>query len=319
MDNAGEMDQVDTWSRLRIARWPASLRVLMTLFIVIIGTGYLMAMGNMYHRHRLADGVDGLSLDDLRAVFSGLQKPIQDSDSSTADNLQPESGMANPSRMWEIVQPGEDMYEHLVKGGDEAIRSLNHWLRSGAAKEMFEQSGLVQPGDPSPQHVISRNCLRCHNAEDGEKQDTPYGADIFTVDYQMVYEYAAPGTGETSKQAESEESGTGAPRTERIRPQAASHLYLVSHIHMLSIPVFSLILALLTMLTDLPGKVRGFIAVVPMAASAVDFACWWAARWSQGFVFLMVAAGFVFGLTFGLQILIVIYHLWFKHQRTGAA
>lgn len=283
------------------------------MFIAIIGAGYLLALGNMYHRHRLADGLDGLTLDDLRAVFSGLERPIPEPAAQSGDDSMVSENMVAPSRMWEIVQPGEKMYEHLVKGGDEAVRALNHWLEHGASEDMFHMSGLVQPGDPSPEQIISRNCLRCHNADDGEKQDTPYGPDIFTVNYDMVYKYAAPGTAEeSSEKVEPSASAAGGPKVERIRPQSASHLFLVSHIHMLSIPVFSLILGVLTLLTDLPGRFRALLAVLPMTASIVDFTCWWATRWSDAFVYAMVAAGVVFGLSFAAQILVVLYHLWFK-------
>ena len=51
---------------------PAGARIMLTAFLAIIGSGYLVAVWNIHHSHRMADGVGGLSLDDVRAVYSGM-------------------------------------------------------------------------------------------------------------------------------------------------------------------------------------------------------------------------------------------------------
>ena len=61
----------DRWTGA-LAKLPTGARLMLTAFLAIIGTGYLVAVLNIYHSHSKADGVDGMSLDDIRAVYSGL-------------------------------------------------------------------------------------------------------------------------------------------------------------------------------------------------------------------------------------------------------
>ena len=93
-----------------------------------------------------------------------------------------------------MVEPGGDMRKHVTKGGPRSVRALEAWLKGGASESTFNRKSLAAEGDPSADDVIARHCLRCHNAEDGEKADAPYGPDLFTTDYGMIYRFAAPGS-----------------------------------------------------------------------------------------------------------------------------
>ncbi len=283
------------------ARWPAAGKWLATAFLAIVGFGYLAAVANMFHQHQLADGVPGLSIDDLRAAFHGVE--VQDDPGDEASS-------APKSRFMEMVEPGGDMRKHLTKGGEPAVRTLEKWLRNGATRENFTKAGIAQEGDPSPADVVASNCLRCHNADGGEKADTPYGEDLFDVDYDMIFVYAAPGTAKQTTEAT-----PGEPRT--IGPNSEAHLFLVTHIHMLSIPVFTLIVSALFLLTGNCRGIRGLLTVAPMFSLCVDFSSWWLARWAEGFIYAIAAAGAVFGATFGLQILSVTWAIWFGRPGDG--
>jgi len=283
---------------------PASWRVILTAFLALIGVGYLHALANLASRHALADRKPELTLDDLRAVFHGLSIP--------AAQTRP----AVPrSRMLEQIEPGGDMRKHLEKGGDEAIRALTAWLQRGAAEAAFEQAALAQAGDPSARAIIERRCLNCHNAESGEKKDAPYGPDLFEAQYTLVIRYAAPGT---AKHALPQPSPAGGPAMERLPPQALPHIYLVAHIHMLSIPVFTLIVAGLYLLAGRPSRVRGAMAAVPMLMLVTDFSGWWLARAFEPAVFAILGAGAAYGVAIGWQLLSILGAMWLPLRR-GAA
>ncbi len=290
---------------------PTSLRVVLTLFLLMVAGGYLAALGNLYYRFEMADMHAGLSTDDITAHFHGLEAPTD-----PVPTAAPTRPFAARSRMLEMVEPGGEMYKHLSKGGEPAIRSLIDWLKAGAPRTTFA-TGTSDP--PDPQTVIRKYCLRCHNAEDGEKQDTPYGPDVFTADYDLVYVYAAPGTAEVDQTEAAASNPAGATQrraaaragVEVIEPQSLAQLFLVTHIHMLSMPVFTLIVGGLFLFSDWPRSTRGLVAVAPMAAMAVDFASWWLARQVAVFVEVTIVMGVVFGAALAVQLAAVAWSLWF--------
>jgi hypothetical protein len=288
---------------------PTAARLLLTMFVLLIAAGYLMALGNLYYRFEFADGRPGLSIDDFRAHFHGIDLPSESRPDGSSDVAK--------SRMLEMVEPGRKMHRYLAKGGDPAIRSLIGWLKGGAPRDAFEIAGTpADPDDPSPAAVIRKQCLRCHNAEAGEKQDTPYGPDLFTVDYDLVYKYAAPGTGKGA--AASIVGGAGAA-SEHVAAQSLEQIFLVAHVHMLSMPVFALIVGGLFLLSGRPCVTRSIITIVPMAAMVIDFASWWIARESMVFVHVTNVMGAVFGFFLAVQMLAVLGALWFGPPQNGTA
>jgi len=279
---------------------PASAKLLLTLFLVLIGTGYLSALGNLYHQHSLADGRPGMSLGDLRAAFHGVE-------------VEQVAGGSNPaavplSRMMEMIQPGGDMRKHLVKGGEQAVRALETWLAQGAPEFDFTTKALAQAGDPSAADVLMSRCLDCHNADGGEKADTPFGPDLFTVEYRLAFKVAAPGTA----LADAGHDSAGPTGAKTRGPQTLPHLFLVTHIHMLSIPVFTLIVAVLFLCSSVNPAARRLLAPIPMAALTCDFASWWLARLHIDFVYVIAAAGAVYGLSLAFQILSVLASMWLR-------
>jgi len=277
---------------------PLSAKVLLTLFLLLIGVGYLAALGNLYHQHSLADGKEGLSLDDLRAAFHGLEVAPGESGS--------DQDPAMKSRMQQMIEPGGEMRKHLIKGGPQAVRTLETWLQHGAVEAQFTQKGLAGAGDPAAADVIMSRCLDCHNADGGEKADVPFGPDLFTPDYQMVMRVAAPGTAKLGQAAAGELSDH---RT--LGPQTIPHLFLVTHIHMLSIPVFTLIVGGLFLISSLAASPRHLLVPIPMAALTCDFACWWLAREWPVLIYVIASTGAIYGVSMGGQLLTVVASLWF--------
>ena len=288
--------------RISLAALPASAKLLLTLFLALVGFGYLAALGNLYNQYQMADGREGLSLDDLRATFHGIDAPI-DAESAS----EPE---AAKSRMLEMVELSGDMRKHVAKGGPEAIRALEQWLKRGALADSFKLADAAQPGDPSPEQVISSHCLRCHNADGGEKSDAPYGPDLFTTDYEMVRNYAAPGTAVEA----SESTGTQSKQENRLGPGSVRHLFLTTHIHMLSVPVFTLIVAVLFLLTEIKPSVKSVIGPMPMVVLVLEFSSWWLARRYEPLVYLIALCGAVFGLTLAIQLLTVFASMWSRRS-----
>lgn len=268
--------------------WPAGVRVMLTAFVGMIGVGYLFAIANIYHQHQMADGEAGLSLNDLRAAYSGLT--IRRTNETTI-----------PSRMLTMLRTS--MREYVDDDAD--FNVLESWLKAGGS-----EAGLTE-GEKrrTPERVLILNCLRCH-AEDSNTEishKSPFGPDELTVDYSMIKEFVAV---ETSVNRDIVE----------VPPQLTiPRLVLVTHAHMLAIPVFTLIIGGLFAGARFPKRLQSWLTPLPMLALILDFSGWWLARSISGAVFVIAGAGAIFGLVFGLQIIVVVLDLWRSGPRSASS
>lgn len=274
----------------RLQDLPAPARWVLSAFLAMIGVGYVVAAINIYVHHQDADLEPGFSLDDLRRVYHGI-----DTETSAEHSLQ------RPSVMEKMVRPGGGMRKYLEKGGDSAVRAMMCWLESGATQTDFTKTGKHQPGDPSAQQVLGSLCIRCHNATDGEAKGVAY-AESATAEpeYRRVAEFVAPRAGLT-------EHGT---HVVHLAPTEEGELVQVTHAHILAIPVFTLIISGLFFLTGLSPAIKRYVGPAPMIALCCDFASWWLARLYEPFVYVIVAAGAVFGICLAFQIVAVLVSLW---------
>jgi hypothetical protein len=190
------------------------------------------------------------------------------------------------------------MREYLDPGGEPAIRALVSWLEGGAKEEDFAKGGLVQSGDPSAKDVIAARCVECHVAG-GDMEDTPYAASMDSEpEYALVAKVATP------------EHQPGRELL-TLAPTGLNELVHITHAHILTIPVFTLIVGVLFLMTEFGPKVKLILAPLPMLATVLDLSSWWLARFAEPFVYVIAASGAIFGAAFGLQILGVLWSMWF--------
>jgi len=278
---------------VRLTSLPASAKLMLTLFLALMGVGYLVAVLNIFEHHTEADLEPGLKLGDLQRVYHGMEKEVTAEVSTTL-----------MSPMQRMVSPGGKMRKYLERGGDPAVRALMSWLEAGAHEDAFAKAGVPQAGDPAPQGVIAGQCIRCHNMQ-GDVADIPYAMDEESRPvFELVSKKAAPVLGPTTQQAQ----------TVWLAPTGRAELVQITHAHILAIPVFTLIVGLLFFLTGIRPAIKAVLGPLPMLAICFDFASWWLARPYGPFVFFIAAAGGVFGVAFGLQILCVFGSLWFGER-----
>jgi hypothetical protein len=279
-----------SWDSLRLSQLSLPAKLLVTLFLGIVGPGYLFGTANIMLQHQDADLEPGLGLDDLRRTFHGLEKTVT-----------PDAAVTVHSLMLEQVRPDGEMRKYLEKGGEPAIRSLIGWLEGGAKEEGFAKAGMPQAGDPSPQAIIKALCTECHRSDGGDMEDLPFAAsDQADPEYTLVMEAAEP---------EFETHGQG-PQTLTLSPTSAKQLVHVTHVHILSIPVFTLLVGVLFLLTGFGEKLKLVLAPLPMLAVLLDIGSWWAARFIEPFIYVIAASGAVFGATYALQILCILASMW---------
>lgn len=279
-----------SWESMRLSRLSLAAKLLITLFLSLVGPGYLVGTANIVLQHQDADLEPGLSIDDLRRTFHGMEKTVT-----------PDAEITVHSVMLEEVSPEGEMREHLEEGGEGAIRSLVGWLEDGSKEETFAKSGAPEPGDPSPMEVIKAHCNECHNANGGDMEDVPFAADKDAdPDYKLVMEVAEP-------EIETHQQG---PQTVILAPTGIKKLVLVTHAHILAIPVFTLLVGVLFLMTGFGEKIKLVLAPLPMLAVMLDIGSWWLARFVEPFIYVIAAAGGIFGAAYALQILAILASMW---------
>lgn len=289
-------------SSIRLGSLPLGAKVTLTAFIVLMAAGYLVGVTNIYVHHSEADLEPGLGPGDLLAVYHGLDKEVP------ADQEPPKSEMLRR------VEPGGNMRKYLERGGEEAVRTLIGWLEAGAREEDFTREGLFVPEDPSPRDVLAESCVRCHNARDGDKKDVPYAEsrdDLPT--YDLVRGEALP-----MRLPPGLVDDASGPRTIRIEPISVERLVQVTHVHIISIPVFALAVAVLFFLSSASPRVKAILGPIPMLGVCLDVASWWLARPIAPFALVVGAAGAIFGTSLALQMLLVLKSLWLDRPGRGA-
>jgi len=282
------------WESFRLARLSLAGKLVVTLFLLIVGPGYLCATANIYLKHQDADLEPGLTLDDLKRTFHGMEKEIT-----------PDVKISVNSPMLEQVRPGGDMREYLDPGGETAIRALISWLEAGAIEADFAKGDLAEPGDPSAYQVIKDQCVECHHEDGGDMEDMPFAEDAESEpQYEMVIDVAEP-------EITQEELG---PQVLTLAPTGIKELVHTTHAHIFTVPVFALIVAVLFLMTGLSPKMKVILAPLPLLATVLDIGGWWLARFSEPFIYVIAASGAIFGFTFALQILCILGSAWFGRR-----
>jgi len=275
-----------SWDSLRLARLSVASKLLITLFLLIVGPGYLFGTANIYFKNKDADGDPEMTLDDLKATFYGLEVKADD------------TRIVNPSPMLTQVLPGGDMREYLEEDGP-ATEGLIAWLKAEAKEEDFDTPGLGAEGNWSAKQAIATYCVVCHNSDGGEGEEYPFAeTEDAEPDYDLVFVSAEPPV----------DIQEGEVRT--IKPKSERRLVHITHAHILAIPVFTLLVGALFMMTGFGPTVKFLLGPLPMLAVLADIGSWWLARYSEPFIYVIAAAGAVFGLAYALQILGILCSMW---------
>lgn len=147
------------------------------------------------------------------------------------------------------------------------------WIQQGASREGFAK--VVLP-------ILEKNCWRCHNP-----QGFMYMRPLQT--YEQVLQV------------------TRVDRGEPVPVWAR-----VAHTHLQSIALIFFVVGMVFSATSLPERLKALVVIAPFVALVVDFGSRFLARYSVGFVYVMMAAGAVSGLAFVLMLLVSLYEMWWK-------
>jgi len=119
-------------SSFRLRNLPLPLKLVVSLTLIVLGLGYLIALANLYLTYNLTDGEPGLTVTDLRRAFYGNRDTTK-----IAAKID-----------------GGSMSQFLPRPGDKG--KILTWIQDGATRAGYDKT--VRP-------ILKQNCVRCHNPE----------------------------------------------------------------------------------------------------------------------------------------------------------
>lgn len=144
-------------ANVRLSQLPASLKWLLTLFLLTMGAGYGVALLNLYLTYSPVDGKAGLSPTDLQLAFHGDPKRILLTSKIVGGSMA--IFLSNPADKQKVLR----------------------WIEQGAPEAEFTKN--VQP-------ILQANCVRCHS-QTGPASFRPL------TDYAAVLKVVRPDRGES--------------------------------------------------------------------------------------------------------------------------
>ncbi|MDX8396890.1 MAG: hypothetical protein R8K49_01070 [Mariprofundaceae bacterium] len=159
-----------------------------------------------------------------------------------------------------------------------AKTTILDWIQHGATEE--EYNTRIKP-------IIQNNCVMCHSAESG--MSIPH-----FESYEQLLEVTATDTGAT-----------------------IPALVRVSHIHLFGIAFILFLVGRIFILCELPIMFKRIIVAAPFVFLILDIGSWFITKIIPDFAYVVIAAGGVVGITFGIQLLTSIYQMWiYKPKKT---
>jgi len=227
---------------LKLSELHIFMRLAIALLVVVLLGGYVVSGLHMKWHYDTRDGIDGLTLDDIKGHYHGVQSP-------------------SPL----IAALENDHPETLADADRDALLA---WLASGS--NLSEGYDDLDLGDEAPAEIIAFACLDCHSrgasAPDAYAQlPLEYWDDIQPIAYAID-----------------------------IQPTTTEILAMSQHTHAPTMAIILMVLALLGAMTRATRFIIGAIVLIGAVGLLGDMAAWWLARSNEGWVYLIVAGGFLY-------------------------
>jgi hypothetical protein len=257
-------------------------KLLITGFLIVLSSGFVVAELYLKHTTEMADGKEGLSLNDITFTFHG-------DETKTTLKKQVLGGMR----------------KYFAEGGDEKnltpedlkdIEAVVAWsdegVKSGTVKEEGYWSKELKDKDKNPKSVYkildNHGCYDCHSAEStmkGGKKDSPL--DTFVG---------------IKKFTTGVDKGVDEGR-----------LLSLSHIHLLGMGMMFLLIGAAVACTVWPSWIRAALIVGGLSSILLDIFGWWGVKWYGAPVSIVVMiSGVLMGVSFGGSVFVAMYDLWLR-------
>ena len=313
--------------KITLRQLPLPVRLVLSLFLLSVGLGYLSALMQLHFRH--ATSGDALPMpDDMVEIFSGVSNwsgkaPAPPKPVSKMERLimAPEDLPHNGSGTMAFAFFGKKVTTEEMRQEREGERlAVQAWINTpdDERKKAYENDEFPLP-DALASHPLTQvyrdanlnvrvfsllqdRCSKCHLSADaqGKRQLVDYAdfADVLTV----------PTVGKTSRQ------------------MSLDALVQTTHLHLLSFCMLWTLTGLIFAFSSYPKWIRCILAPLVLLAQVADVSCWWLARQTDPCLFLyqyllphgvgpyfalaIMGTGAVVGLGLGLQIVLSLFNMY---------
>lgn len=284
---------------------PLSARLVIAVFLISVGLGYLSAMVQLHMQHSSQDGNPLPSIPDVIKHFHGdpdvkvgaLERLI------TAPEKKTLGGGPNGSMRGAFTIKDESFKEPLRPEREGEVEALLAWIHAGAPRLAYVKDSQPFPAGQKDmaitpefktdegwkiKSILTARCVYCHttvNPEDAQAANYPLDS------YDKVKKYIAI-----------------------TRGPSLDKLAQTTHAHLLSFAMLFALTGLTFAFTSYPGIIRIFLAPLVLVAQVTEISCWWLARLDGPigvyFAMAIVFAGAVVGLGLVLQIVLSLFNLF---------
>ncbi|HYF37722.1 MAG TPA: hypothetical protein VD994_20640 [Prosthecobacter sp.] len=251
-------------------------KLLITMFLIVLSSGFVTAELYLMHTTEMADGQKGLTIDDITYQFHG-------DPTKTTLKKQVEGGM---KKYFSEVEDDTKLTEEELAD----LAKVVAWNDAGAQEAGFWDPQLKEK-DKNPNSVyrifLNRGCLDCH-AKDatmkGHKKDSPLET------YAEVSKFTKPDTG-----------------------MDKGRLLSLSHIHLLGMGMMFMLAGAAVALSIWPMWIRSALVVGGFSSILLDIFGWWGVKWyGASLSWVVMAGGILMAVSFGGSVFVALYDLWLR-------
>jgi hypothetical protein len=320
-----------TPARLRLRDLPLSARLVLSVFLISVGSGYFAALVQLHFQHA-SPGASLPSREDVVRRFHGPTGAKPKPKLATlieADEALPFNGggtmrlaFTRKSGGWEgavkkraqkLAGRGKPADEHLQQAEAELRKereteclALLEWIEKGADKQAYEEDSFCV-SDSLASLPIDEKFTGDAPAEGGRT------VKVQTIINERCVRCHGPGGGKAEQfPLEKYEQLQKYLKVEEAQAISKEALIQSTHVHLLSFSMLYALTGIIFAFTNLPGLVRAVIAPLPLVAQLVDIACWWLTRIDPVYADGIIIAGAVVAVGLGLQIVLSLFSMYGK-------
>ncbi|MEI6234947.1 MAG: hypothetical protein WCT04_17970 [Planctomycetota bacterium] len=250
-------------------------KLLVTSFLIVLSSGFLMAELYLQHTTEMADGKEGMSMDDVVITFHGSDMPKL------------KQQIYGPMKKY--FTESQDVSK--LKADELAdIEKIAAWVDKGAPKDEFQYEDREKNKTSISMILNLRGCVDCHAADAtmrGNKHEVPL--DTFDGVYKVAQKNPKP------------------------VPIDKGRLLSLSHIHLLGMGMMFMLLGIVVASTKWPVWLRASLIVGGHLSILLDIFGWWGVRqYGAPLAPVVMVGGGLMAASFGLSVAGSMWDLWIR-------
>jgi len=248
-------------------------KLLISMFLVVLTSGFIVSELYLKHTTELADGKEGLTLDDITIQFYGSETP--------------KLKMQVQGPMKKYFSSNED--PNKLKPDELAdVEKVVEWVDRGAPESEYEVKDDKEKNKGTISYILNmRGCLDCHSPDatmKGNKHDSPLDT------FEHVSKYTKRDTG-----------------------MDKGRLLSLSHIHLLGMGMMFLLAGAAVAMTRWPVTVRVVLIFGGQLSILLDIFGWWGVKWyGAPLAPVVMVSGILMAACFVGSVLAAFYDLWLR-------